>query len=301
MRILLLGANGQVGWELRRSLAPLGEVTACDRQTADLEELDGLAPVVRNARADIIVNAAAYTRVDEAESQPDKARRINAEAVRVLAEAAGRSDALFVTYSTDYVFDGHGQAPYAESDSPNPLNVYGSTKLAGEEAVRATGCRHLIFRTSWVYARRGRNFIKTMLDLARTRDQLRVVCDQVGAPTHAGLIADVTALVLYELGRRGDAARIGGTYHLTPRGAVSWHDYAGFVISRALSLGVELRLHPDRILPVSTPDYPQPAERPLNSRLDTEKLRSTFGLTLPTWEYDVARTVSEILMSENGR
>ena len=296
MKILLLGANGQVGWELQRSLAPLGEVSACDRRRADLEDLTALETLVAAMSPEVIVNAAAYTGVDKAESEPEKAARVNRDATETLAAAAERTRALLVTYSTDYVFDGRKTRAYVESDVPNPLNVYGRTKLEGEQVLARAGCRHLVFRTSWVYARRGRNFIRTMLDLARTREELRVVSDQVGAPTHAGLIADVTALALYGVNRRPEEADgISGIYHLAPRGAVSWHDYASFVIGHALALGEKLKVRPDQILPVPTSDYPQPATRPPNSRLDTNKLCSTFGLTLPAWEYDVSRIVTEIL------
>jgi dTDP-4-dehydrorhamnose reductase len=291
MKILLLGANGQVGWELQRSLAPLGNVTACDRAKADLSDLDALRAVVRAVRANIIVNAAAYTAVDKAESEPDLATRINAGAVELLAEEAARANALLVHYSTDYVFDGEKAGAYVETDEANPLSRYGLSKYQGEEAIRAAGDRHLIFRTSWVYAPRGKNFPTTILNLARTREELKVVADQVGAPTSAELIADVTALALRRLRLSQDLV---GTYHLTAAGETSWHAYAQLLVRLAATKGYVLKAVPGRILPITTAGYPTPAKRIANSRLATDKLRAAFGLTLPSWDAHLGRFLEEL-------
>ncbi len=291
MKILLLGANGQVGWELQRALAPLGDVTACDRTTADLANLDQLRSVVGDAKADIIVNAAAYTAVDKAESEPDLATLINATAVGLLAEEAARSGALLVHYSTDYVFDGKKSTAYVETDAANPLSHYGLTKYQGEAAIRATGARHFIFRTSWVYAPRGKNFPTTMLNLARTRPELKVVSDQVGAPTSAELIADVTALAIRRLAGKDDLL---GTYHLTAAGATSWHAYAQLLFRLAAAKGYALKAAPDNVLPIPTEAYPTPAKRIANSRLATDKLRAAFGLTLPAWDAHLGRFLEEL-------
>ncbi|MNO89192.1 dTDP-4-dehydrorhamnose reductase [compost metagenome] len=298
-RIRLLGANGQVGWELRRSLAPLGELIACDRQQCDLSDLQQLAERVRTEKPDIIVNAAAHTAVDKAESDAANARRVNAEAVAVLAAAAHDLDALLVHYSTDYVFDGSGSAPFEEESATGPLNVYGQTKLEGEQDIRNSRCRHLIFRTGWVYAARGSNFARTMLRLAKEREELKVVADQIGAPTSAELIADVTALILHRLQHDADlAAHAQGTYHLVASGETSWHGYAQFIVREAIRLGIALRTRPEHILPIGTAEYPLPARRPANSRLCNRKLQRTFGLTLPHWEYHVLRMLEELAEQE---
>ncbi|MCP1650440.1 dTDP-4-dehydrorhamnose reductase [Pseudomonas nitroreducens] len=293
--ILILGANGQVGWELQRSLAPLGRLLVCDRQRGDLEDLDGLRAMIREQRPAIIVNAAAYTAVDKAESDPERTQRVNAEAVGLLAKLAGELDAWLVHYSTDYVFDGQGDRPFREDHPTAPLNVYGRTKLAGEQAIRESGCRHLIFRTSWVYATRGANFAKTMLRLAGDRDELRVVADQVGAPTSAELIADVTAQALSTLRQHPQAEQLTGIYHLAAGGETSWHGFARFVIAEATNLGMSLRTPAERVLPITTQEYPLPAVRPANSRLDTTRLRETFGLTLPDWQFHVRRMLVELI------
>ncbi|MCY1272660.1 dTDP-4-dehydrorhamnose reductase [compost metagenome] len=298
-KILLLGANGQVGWELQRALAPLGELIACDRRRADLTDLDHLASLVRDERPTFIVNAAAYTAVDKAETDTTTARRINVEAVAVLADAARELDAWLVHYSTDYVFDGSGHTPFDEDATTGPLNIYGQTKLEGEQAIRASGCRHLIFRTSWVYAARGGNFAKTMLRLARERDELKVVADQIGAPTSAELIADVTALILHRLQQdAGLAANATGTYHLVAGGETSWHRYAQYVIDAAIRLGQPLRTRPERVLPIPSSAYPVPARRPANSRLATHKLQNTFDLVLPEWQYHAKRMIRELIDQE---
>ncbi|QJP07249.1 dTDP-4-dehydrorhamnose reductase [Pseudomonas multiresinivorans] len=293
-KILLLGANGQVGWELQRALAPLGILVTCDRQRGDLENLAGLRALLEAERPKIIVNAAAYTAVDKAEFDFDRARRINAEAVELLAGFAAERGAWLVHYSTDYVFDGRGDQPFTEDARPNPLNVYGRTKLEGEQAISRSGCRHLILRTSWVYAARGANFAKTILRLAAERDELRVIADQTGAPTSAELIADITAQMIAQLQRRPDAQALAGVYHLVATGAVSWHGYAQFVIEQATHLGLALRSLPERVVPIATADYPLPAPRPHNSRLDTAKLQETFGLILPAWEVHVKRMLVEL-------
>ena len=296
MKILLLGKNGQVGWELQRALAPLGALVALDRAGADglrgdLEDLDGLARTVRKIAPDVVVNAAAYTAVDKAETDVARAQCINAEAPGVLAAAAAEVGALLVHYSTDYVFDGSGDKPWREDSPTGPLSVYGRTKLAGEDAIRASACRHLIFRTSWVHAARGGNFARTMLRLAAERERLTVIADQIGAPTGADLIADVSA---HAIRASLAAPALSGTYHLVADGETSWHGYARFVIETARELGVSLKV--EEIAPIATRDYPTAAARPLNSRLDTQRLRSAFGLHLPDWRDGVARMLREILI-----
>ncbi|WP_259757900.1 dTDP-4-dehydrorhamnose reductase [Pseudomonas sp. GCEP-101] len=293
--ILILGGNGQVGWELQRALAPLGRLTICDRQRGNLEDLDGLRKLVESERPAIIVNAAAYTAVDKAETDFERAQRVNAQAVGHLASLAGELGAWLVHYSTDYVFNGEGEQPFREEDLPAPLNAYGRTKLAGEQAIRESGCRHLIFRTSWVYAARGANFAKTMLRLAADREELRIVADQIGAPTSADLIADITAQVLGRLRNHPQPDSLSGLYHLTASGETSWHGYAHFVIAQAQRLGLPLRTTPERVLPIMTHEYPLPAPRPANSRLDTTHLRETFGLTLPDWQFHVQRMLVELI------
>ena len=299
MNILLLGKNGQVGWELQRSLAPLGTVVALDRHSTpadggcgDLANLDGLRETVRRLRPAVIVNAAAHTAVDKAESEPDQARSINALAPGALAEAARDVDALLVHYSTDYVFDGSGTAPWREDSATGPLSVYGQTKLEGEQAITAAGARHLILRTSWVYAARGGNFAKTMLRLAQERERLTVIDDQWGAPTGADLIADVTAHAVRQTLRDPASA---GTYHLSAAGETHWNGYARFVIDTARALQPGLPIKAREVAPVPTSAFPTPARRPLNSRLDTSRLRETFGLTLPDWRAGVRRMLAEII------
>ncbi|SEJ39743.1 dTDP-4-dehydrorhamnose reductase [Azotobacter beijerinckii] len=298
MRILLLGKNGQVGWELQRALAPLGEVVALDRHgeqglCGDLADLDGLTATLRALDPDVIVNAAAYTAVDKAESEPELALRINGEAPGVLAREAARLGAWLVHYSTDYVFDGSGEQPWREDAPTGPLSVYGRSKLAGEAAIAASGARALVFRTSWVYAARGGNFAKTMLRLARERDQLRVIADQIGAPTGAELIADVTAHALRQVLGSADASPLGGVYHLAAAGETSWFDYARFVLLQTEQAGEVLKVGHEQIEAIPTSAYPTPAQRPLNSRLDTTKLQETFGLHLPNWQDGVARMLTE--------
>ena len=279
MRILLTGKNGQVGWELSRALAPLGEVVAFDREGLDLAVPDHIVSTVRSVRPDVIVNAAAYTAVDRAESEPDAAQAVNAVAAGVLAGEAKRAGALLVHYSTDYVFDGTKDAPYEEEDPPNPLNAYGRSKLAGEVSIRAAGVPHLILRTSWVYAARGKNFYMTILRLLRERSALRIVSDQIGAPTSAGALADATA----ELLRRHDMPALGkmsGTYHATAGGSTSWF---GFATQIARLEQAALPQVPS-VVPIASSEYPLPAPRPKNSRLSNEKLLRRFGVKLPPWE-----------------
>lgn len=296
MKILLFGKSGQVGWELQRSLTPLGELVALSTNSQDLcgdfTNPEGIVQTVRDVAPDIIVNAAAYTAVDKAESEFELSRTINARAPGVLAQEAARSGAWLVHYSTDYVYDGSGDQPWIETDSTGPLSVYGKTKLEGEEAIRTSGCQQMIFRTSWVYAARGGNFAKTMLRLAKERDCLTVINDQIGAPTGAELLADVTAHAIRVAQQRPD---VSGLYNLAAGGETSWHSYAGFVIEFARQAGVEIKVAPEAIQPIPTSAFPLPAPRPQNSRLDTRKLQNTFGLNLPHWQSGVIRMLTEIL------
>ncbi|WP_248743850.1 MULTISPECIES: dTDP-4-dehydrorhamnose reductase [unclassified Pseudomonas] len=295
MKILLLGKNGQVGWELQRSLAPLGQLIALDRHpvdglSGDLTDVDALRETIRQIQPDIIVNAAAYTAVDKAESEKELADRVNGQAVQAMAEEAAALGAWLIHYSTDYVFSGEGCTPWCESDALSPVNHYGISKLAGERAIISTGCNHLIFRTSWVYGARGNNFAKTMLRLAKDRETLSVIADQVGAPTGADLIADVTALAVRQVLR---SPELGGVYHLAAAGEVSWHGYACHVIDFAKACGEALTVK--TIDPIDTAAYPTPARRPLNSRLNTQKLRDNFSLHLPDWQSGVTRMLREVL------
>ena len=295
MKILLLGKGGQVGWELQRSLAPLGELIALDQNSTnfcgDFSNLTGLADTVRAVRPDIIVNAAAHTAVDKAESEPELARTLNALAPQVLAQEAAQLGAWLVHYSTDYVFDGSGDTPRLETDATGPLSVYGATKLEGEQLIAAANPRHLIFRTSWVYAARGGNFARTMLKLAAERDALNVIHDQVGAPTGADLLADVTA---HAARRVLDTPGLAGTYHCVAAGETSWFDYARFVIEWARAHGQAVKVTPDAVRAIPTSAYPTPARRPLNSRLSTTRLQAGFGLRLPHWQPGVERMLEEI-------
>ncbi|MFJ3009586.1 dTDP-4-dehydrorhamnose reductase [Pseudomonas fluorescens] len=295
MKILLLGKNGQVGWELQRSLAPLGELIALDRHpvgglSGDLCDLDALRATIRQVKPDVIVNAAAYTAVDKAESETELADRVNAQASGVMAKEAASLGAWLIHYSTDYVFSGEGVRPWQETDAVAPVNYYGSSKLAGEQAITSSGCKYLILRTSWVYGARGNNFAKTMLRLAKDRETLSVIADQIGAPTGADLIADVTALAIAKIQQRPELV---GIYHLAAAGQVSWHGYASHVIQWAKANGEELAV--TAVNPISTVDYPTPARRPLNSRLDTQKLRDNFSLHLPDWQSGVTRMLREVL------
>ena len=296
MKILLLGKNGQVGWELQRALGALGEVVALDFDspgplTADFSNPESLAATVRAVSPQIIVNAAAHTAVDKAESEPEVARALNATSPAVLAREAAASGAWLMHYSTDYVFDGSGSTPWAEDSPTGPLSVYGATKLEGEQAIRASGCRHLIFRTSWVYAARGGNFAKTMLKLAKERDRLTVIDDQIGSPTGADLLADLTGHALRAALVRPDLA---GTYHAVASGETSWHGYARHVIEFARAAGQKVLVAPDAVVAVPTSAFPTPAKRPGNSRMNTAKLRERFGLALPSWQAGVDRMLAEV-------
>lgn len=296
MKILLLGANGQVGHELGRSLAPLGEIIATTRsgrledgtpcETADLDQPDSLEGLVERIAPDWVVNAAAYTAVDRAESDSDAALRANAQSPGVLAIACARRGAKLVHYSTDYVFPGDGSRPYREVDATSPLGVYGASKLAGEEAIRAAGDAHLIFRTAWVYASHGHNFLRTMLRLGAERDELRVVADQVGTPTPAALIADVTARVM------ASSPQATGVFHLTAQGQCSWQEFATAIFAGAQQRGLLAR--EPRVVPITTADYPTPARRPAYSCLDTSRLRNDLAIDLPTWQQGLDRVLDEI-------
>lgn len=292
----MFGKGGQVGWELQRSLAPLGELIALDvdsqQQCGDFTRLDDIAKTVRAIAPDVIVNAAAYTAVDKAESEPEQVRTINALAPGILARESRKLGSWLIHYSTDYVFDGSGSKPWVETDPTGPLSVYGSTKLEGEEAIRASGCHHLIFRTSWVYAAHGGNFAKTMLRLAQERERLTVIDDQIGAPTGADLLADVTAHAIRTALQQPE---LSGLYHLVAGGETSWHGYACFVLNLARQAGIELKVAEENVIPVPTSAFPLPARRPLNSRLDARNLQTTFDVHLPLWRTGVARMLTEIL------
>jgi dTDP-4-dehydrorhamnose reductase len=296
LKILLLGKNGQVGWELQRALSPLGELRACDRSEANLDDPESLRQLIREYAPDIIVNAAAYTAVDKAESDAESAHRVNTQSLAVLADETKRLNGWLIHYSTDYVFDGTKETPYLESDHTAPLSVYGQTKRDGEVAIAASGCEYLIFRTSWVFASRGGNFAKTMLRLATERDSLNVVADQFGAPTSAELIADVTALAIYRINHDTHlASHASGIYHLVASGETSWHGYAQFVIAEATHCGATLKVRAEDVGAIPASAYPVPAARPQNSCLNTEKLRQTFNIQLPAWQYHVRRMVQELL------
>lgn len=293
MDILLFGKNGQVGWELQRALAPLGKLIALDRHSAeycgDFENPQGIAETVRKLKPTVIVNATAYTAVDKAESDKEKAQRVNATAVEFLAKAAEECGALLVHYSTDYVFNGSGDKPWNEDDATEPMNVYGETKLQGEQAIARNMSKYLIFRTSWVYAARGNNFAKTMIRLAKDRETLSVINDQFGAPTGADLLADSTAHAIRVALVKPE---VSGLYHLIASGTTTWFEYADMVIAQARAKGVELQVQ--TINPVETAAFPTPAKRPNNSRLNTTKFRETFGLALPEWEAGVTRLIDEL-------
>lgn len=291
MKILLLGKNGQVGWELQRALAPLGQLVCLDRKNADLANAESVKGALLEYTPDIIVNAAAYTAVDKAESEVELANKINATSVALIAEYAKKNNALFIHYSTDYVFDGTKDGHYTEEDAVNPLSVYGSSKLAGEKAIVASGCRHLVFRTSWVFAAKGNNFAKTMIRLATEREELNVVADQFGAPTSAELIADVTAIAII----KSQSSDLSGVYHLVAKGETCWHRYAQYVIEKAREKGVEIKCSSEAILPIPTEQFPVPATRPKNSRLNTTKLENNFDIVMPNWQIYVDRMLTEYL------
>lgn len=294
MKVLLLGKNGQLGWELQRSLVYLGELLALDRLgergfCGDLSDLEGLRATIATFNPDVIINAAAYTAVDKAESEPALAELINTKAPQLLAQEALKINALLVHYSTDYVFNGDGSAFWTENETPAPINEYGKSKLAGEQAIQASGCQYLVFRTSWVYGSKGNNFAKTMLRLASERQTLSVISDQFGAPTSAALLADCTAHAIYQTIRN---PQLIGLYHLAASGITTWYDYASLVIENARARGQALAVA--KINPIATANYPTPAKRPHNSRLDTTKFCDSFELVLPEWQYGVIRMLDEI-------
>jgi dTDP-4-dehydrorhamnose reductase len=290
-RILLTGKNGQVGWELQRALGTSRELTALDSKGLDLADADAIRRTVRELRPDIIINPAAYTAVDKAESDPDLAMAVNGIAPGVLAEEAQRLGAVLVHYSTDYVFDGSKPSAYTEEDVPDPQSVYGRTKLAGEGAIRVTGCKHLILRTSWVYGVHGGNFVKTILRLAKERDELRIVADQHGAPTWARDIASATmnALIAWEMSEWSE--ELGGIYHLTAGGRTNWHQYAEEIVRQARKYDAALADKPLVIKPIATHEYPVPAKRPANSVLSNDRIRETFGIKMPEWQESLAACV----------
>ncbi len=295
MKILLFGKNGQLGWELQRALSPLGELIVLDRSgleglCGDLSDLAGLRHTINAVKPDVIVNAAAYTAVDQAESEPELAHIINAQAPKLLAQEAIKINALLVHYSTDYVFNGEGSSPWCENDTPAPLNQYGQSKRTGEQSIQTSGCKHLIFRTSWVYGNRGNNFAKTMLRLAKERQTLSVIHDQVGTPTSSALLADCTVHAIYQTIRN---PKLEGMYHVAASGTATWYEYARFVIENAMAMGAELAV--TEIKPICTSDYPTIAKRPHNSRLNTTKFCDSFNLVLPEWQYGVMRVLQETI------
>lgn len=298
-RLLLLGANGQLGHQLAVQLQALGEVKALTRAEADLANpmalREALSDIAKTFRPTVIVNAAAYTAVDKAQTEPELAQAVNAESPAVLAEFANIWDAALVHYSTDYVFDGSGTGPWQESDATHPLSVYGQSKRDGELAIAALCPKHLILRTSWVVGTHGGNFLKTMLRLAGERDALRVVADQIGAPTSTELLADVTVKLLQLMRNAADDDARWGVYHLAAAGEVSWHGYAQYVIAGALQRGAQLKALPEAVSPIATAEYPLPAPRPLNSRLNTHKLQTTFGIALPVWQMGVDGILDQLI------
>lgn len=295
MNILLTGKNGQVGFELQRALAPLGTVHAVGSSECDLADANALRALIQSVKPQLIVNPAAYTAVDRAESDQEKARAVNTVAPGVMGEEAQRLGAAVIHFSTDYVFDGDQTTPYAESDAVGPQSVYGQTKLDGERALAQATPHHVILRTSWVVGAHGGNFAKTMLRLAAERDELKVVADQYGAPTSAALLADVTAHLARQIQREGATTFPFGTYHLAAGGETSWHEYAQFVIGEAIKAGKAIKATPDRVLAIPASAYPTPAKRPQNSRMDTSLLQSTFGLQLPHWQHGVSHILQQIL------
>jgi dTDP-4-dehydrorhamnose reductase len=300
MRLMLTGANGQVGWELRRSLMPIGEVNAMDRTGCDLSRPGDLPRIIRELKPDVIVNAAAYTAVDKAEQEEQLATIVNGTAVGVLADEARKSGALLVHYSTDYVFDGTKESPYTEDDLPNPINAYGRSKLAGESAIGESAADYLILRTCWVYAARGHNFLRTILRLARERDELRIVADQIGAPTRAREIADATALIVRQAcGERARGDFTSGVFNVTAAGATSWHGFAEAILNQAMS---RQGAQPNRtkIHPISSLEYPRPAARPKNSRLAGERLHARFGIALAEWKQALALCMLDKALTETS-
>ena len=298
MKILVTGKNGQVGFELMRTLAPLGTVVGVGVKECDLAQSAAIDALLERVRPDIIVNPAAYTEVDKAESQPTIAHAVNAQAPKLLARYAARHNIPIIHFSTDYVFDGKKDGPYTEEDEAKPTSVYGKTKWLGEEAVRKLAAKHIIIRTSWVFGSHGVNFLKTMLKLAAERDKLSVVSDQYGAPTSARMLAEAVAQIITELGEPGSYRKY-GTYHVAARGETSWHGYAQVVVERAIKLGLDLKISPKEIKPITTKEYPMPAPRPANSRLDTTKVSMTFSVSLPKWQDEVEKVIQELVKGKN--
>lgn len=294
MKILLFGKDGQVGGELQRTLLPFGDVMAFNRQSADLQNLSELTRLLQRVKPDLIVNAAAYTAVDKAETDPDTAIKVNAEAVAIMAGYAFQNDVLLVHYSTDYVFDGEKPGAFVETDLTHPLGMYGLSKRMGEQSIAQSQCNALVFRTSWVFSSHGSNFLKTIIRLAKEKNGLNIVADQFGAPTSAELIADVTALAIagYRCGSIGS-----GIYHLTANGGTNWHQFACHIVDRTLANGLQLQLDSSQIRAITTEEYPVPAKRPKNSRLDTSLLSSKLGLQLPDWTVHVNRTIDQLTLS----
>ncbi|WP_374528774.1 dTDP-4-dehydrorhamnose reductase [Acinetobacter sp.] len=295
MKILLLGKNGQVGWELQRALAPLAEVIALDRSgwgdfSGDMSQPQAIRETILKLKPNVVVNASAYTAVDLAEAESELADLINHQTVKAIADVCHQEQILFVHYSTDYVFSGLGTQPFTETDVVAPLNVYGKTKALGEQAIIDSGCAHLIFRTSWVYATKGKNFLKTMLNLAQQREELSIIDDQIGAPTSAELIADITVHAIPQVLANQQKA---GIYHLVASGETTWFDYANFIFKQARILGQTLQVA--KVNPIATSAYPTPAVRPHNSRLHNAKLQNTFELILPQWQKGVERTLAELI------
>lgn len=300
MKILLFGANGQVGWELQRSLCTLGALSIHGKDSVDFKNSESLTKLVHKEKPDIIINAAAYTAVDQAETDIEAAYKINAEAMQTLSEVAKKISACMIHYSTDYVFDGKKTGRYTEGDLTNPQSIYGKSKRDGELAITGSGCKYFIFRTSWVFSSRGNNFAKTMIKLARERDELKVVADQFGAPTSAELIADVTAQLVYQLRQQpAFADQHSGIYNLVASGEASWYEFAKYVLGKASSLGFSLRIKPAEIAAISTAEFPRPAARPANSRMDTQKLQSLLDIDLPHWQFHVERMVTEFIESQS--
>jgi len=297
--ILVTGANGQVGFELQRSLSILGDVVALTRAELDLASEASILGVLDEHKPGIIINPAAYTAVDRAESDKELAMAVNATAPRILARWAADNSAFLIHYSTDYVFDGTKADPYQEEDAVNPQSVYGESKWLGEEAVRASRAQHVILRTSWVYGHHGSNFLKTILRLASERSALNIVADQVGAPTSAALIADVTRTVIERIMASRVPGELSGTYHLTAQGSTSWYGYAAHIVREALAANVKLELSLDALKPISTAEYPTPAKRPVNSRLDCRKLMGRFDIALPAWQEGVDDVLARLLAARN--
>lgn len=291
--ILILGKNGQVGYELQHTLTPLGSVTALDRSSADLSQQDSLVRTIRNLKPDIIVNAAAYTAVDKAESEQDLAMLINGKAPGILADEAKRLNAILIHYSTDYVFDGQSKTPYCENDTPKPLNIYGKTKLLGEQAIQASGCKHIILRTSWVYGTRGRNFLLTMLRLAKERSELKIVNDQFGAPTWSRNIAQKTAEIIMHILKDSSEEVKWGIYNLTASGQTSWHGFAKSIFEYYQFKNPSFQS--PKLVEISSKEYPLPAQRPMYSLLSHQKLLHTFSLNMLDWELALKLCIKEII------